>query len=130
MVEPLVVVLDEHAHLLDIMVLESAESLLECSDLGGTVLIHIVSPEFFNDILSLCWSTILDEVDDSAVLTKPLEELFTLILLQGELSVDLGVELGEVHVHGDGLGDVGEDEGGGEDSECAHLKGAFKVVFI
>ena len=75
-------------------------------------------------------STILDHIDDALFLREVIEEGFSLILLERELGFDIGVNLGEVHVHGDSLGDVGEDEGGGEDSECAHLKGAFKVVFI
>ena len=75
-------------------------------------------------------STIFDHIDDALFLRKVLEEGLSLILLERELGFDIGVNLGEVHVHGHGLGDVGEDEGGGEDSECAHLKGDSKVVFI
>ena len=121
MIIPLVVARDVAAHLLNFKVVETAFNFGDFSHLGGTVLIHISSPVALHAGNRLSLSTILDEINDAALLRKVLEEGLSLTLLERELGFGFGVNLGEVHVDGDGLGDVGEDEGGGEDSECAHF---------
>ena len=101
----------------------SSICLLGYSYLGGiVVLIHIMSPVTLFDVLRCNCKTILDESDDASFCRiKVVKEGFSLTLLDGELDVDIGVNLGEVHVHGDGLGDVGEDEGGGKDRRYQHI---------